>query len=227
MRVLDLATGTGLMAITAAGLVGSSGHVLGVDISEGMLVQARAKAEAAGLRNIVFAQGDAERLDIADAEFDRVVAASALVLMADIPATLQHWGGFLRPGGLVAFDAPAHPFGLGGVIAAVAAEHGLHLAYADVADTPERCRALVEAAGFAFVSTHRKVGATTPFALDKAVAFYDEHLDHPAWHALRRAPPAIVAAIRASYVARVAEMAQDGQVPAETALNFTVARKPG
>ena len=51
-KILDIATGTGLVAIEAAQLVGSEGKVVGVDISTGMLDQAKRKIEAAGLSNI-------------------------------------------------------------------------------------------------------------------------------------------------------------------------------
>ena len=50
--ILDLATGTGLVAIPAAQKVGSEGYVIGVDMSSGMIHQARLKVEAAGLQNI-------------------------------------------------------------------------------------------------------------------------------------------------------------------------------
>ena len=50
MRVLDIATGTGAAALKAAEIVGSQGSVLGIDISDGMLVEARRKAMAAGPR---------------------------------------------------------------------------------------------------------------------------------------------------------------------------------
>ena len=62
-HVLDIATGTGIAAIEASLLVGSEGRVVGVDISDGMLEQARRKAEALGLSNIEFQLADAEALD--------------------------------------------------------------------------------------------------------------------------------------------------------------------
>jgi protein-L-isoaspartate(D-aspartate) O-methyltransferase len=50
-KVLDLATGTGIIAIAAAQIVGSEGKVIGVDFSSGMLEQARRKIEELGLQN--------------------------------------------------------------------------------------------------------------------------------------------------------------------------------
>ncbi len=51
-RVLDLCTGTGLVAIPTAKYVGPQGSVIGVDFSSGMLSQAKAKIEAEGIRNL-------------------------------------------------------------------------------------------------------------------------------------------------------------------------------
>lgn len=63
-RVLDLACGTGLIALQAAAAVGSSGRVVGVDLSLGMLQQATAKAAALGAvsATTTFVFGDVERL---------------------------------------------------------------------------------------------------------------------------------------------------------------------
>jgi len=52
--VLDVATGTGLAAISAAEMVGTQSHVLGTDFAIGALEQARLKAEASNLTNIRF-----------------------------------------------------------------------------------------------------------------------------------------------------------------------------
>src|SRR5207248_5302753 len=71
-RVLDVATGTGLVARE---LVRRSGcRVVGLDQSEEMLAQARALTEAspALVRRVSYEVGEAERLPHADGEFDHV-----------------------------------------------------------------------------------------------------------------------------------------------------------
>jgi ubiquinone/menaquinone biosynthesis C-methylase UbiE len=226
LRVLDVATGTGLLAFEAAKRVGPAGSVLGVDISGGMLAEANRKAEGTGLRNIRFSLGDAERLDLPQSSFDRIVAASALVLMSDIPRALRHWSSFLKPGGMVAFDVPGEPFGLSGRIAEIASAHGIRLGYADVANTPAKCRALLEGAGLDVVAVTTELANTAPVGLGQAIAFLDEHMDHPAWQALKEAPPATREAVRSAYIGSIMAAAVGGQVPNDTALNFAFGRKP-
>ncbi len=226
LRVLDVATGTGLLAFEAAKRVGPAGSVLGVDISGGMLAEANRKAKGTGLENIRFSLGDAERLDLPRSSFDRIVAASALVLMSDIPRALRHWSSFLKPGGIIAFDVPGEPFGLPSQIAEIASAHGIRLSYADVANTPAKCRALLEGAGFDIVAVTTELANTAPVGLGQAVAFLDEHLDHPAWQALKQAPSATIKAIRSAYIFSITAAAVGGQVPNDTALNFTFGRKP-
>ena len=225
LRVLDVATGTGLLAFEAARRVGPAGSVVGVDVSEGMLAEANRKAAGTGLR-IDFAIGDAERLDLSRASFDRLVCASALVLMSDIPRALRHWHDLLKPGGIIAFDTPSRPFGISGMVAEIASRHGVRLGYAEVADTPGKCRSFLEEAGFQVVAVTTELADTAPIELGKAVRFWDDHIDHPAWQALKEAPPATRDAIRSAYADGVAAVAVDGQVPNDTALNFAFGRRP-
>jgi ubiquinone/menaquinone biosynthesis C-methylase UbiE len=78
-RVLDVGTGTGIMALHAAGRVGEAGRVTGIDLSEGMLAHARAKAGQAKLSaRVEFRRMDAEHLEVDDASFDTAVSLFAL-----------------------------------------------------------------------------------------------------------------------------------------------------
>ena len=72
-RILDLATGTGLVALQVAKLVGSSGQVVGLDSSAGMLAVARRGAEEMRLANVRFEQGHAEYPRFEASSFDRLI----------------------------------------------------------------------------------------------------------------------------------------------------------
>jgi|SRR5450631_1080384 len=149
-RVLDIATGTGFVAILAAQLVGERGRVVGVDISAGMLDQAAEAIVASGVGNIDLIQADAETLDYSAGSFDLIFCCNALPYMTDVPAALRLWHSLLRPGGRLAFNCWAeHSYASGHLLRAIAARHGILVALVgqDIG-TCERCRAVLAAAGF-------------------------------------------------------------------------------
>jgi ubiquinone/menaquinone biosynthesis C-methylase UbiE len=148
-HVLDIATGTGMVAIEAAQLVGPEGRVIGVDISAGMLDQARRKIEALNLSNIELRQADAEALDFPANSFDRVLCGAALIWMADISAALRLWSGFLKPGGLIGIHAFAETAFVGGVVMQkVVEKYGISLAFSKPTGTVEKCHDLLASAAF-------------------------------------------------------------------------------
>ena len=94
--VLDLATGTGIVAVLAARAVGAKGNVIGVDISRGMLDQARKKIRAEGLHQIELIEADVEKLNFGAESFDAILCSSALMWLTDIPATLRNCRTWLK-----------------------------------------------------------------------------------------------------------------------------------
>jgi demethylmenaquinone methyltransferase/2-methoxy-6-polyprenyl-1,4-benzoquinol methylase len=92
MRVLDVATGTGLVAREALAVVGPQGLVLGLDPSAGMLAEAKTLA-------VPLTRGLGEKLPYADASFDFVSMGFALRHVADLDALFAEMRRVLRPGG--------------------------------------------------------------------------------------------------------------------------------
>jgi ubiquinone/menaquinone biosynthesis C-methylase UbiE len=72
MKVLDLGSGAGDVALLAARLVGSEGEVVGIDTNPSILETARGRARDAGCSNVSFAAGDIRELSLAQ-DFDAVV----------------------------------------------------------------------------------------------------------------------------------------------------------
>lgn len=97
-RLLDVATGTGATALLLAERVAPEGDVLGVDVSDGMLATARARAQAAGVADLRFERMDADRLALTDAEWDGATCRWGYMLMPDPLAALAETHRVLRPG---------------------------------------------------------------------------------------------------------------------------------
>ena len=103
MKVLDIGSGTGEVAATAADLVGPDGSVVGVDVNPAILETARSRAQEAGLTNVEFMAGDARTLDLGN-DFDALIGRLVLMYMADPAEALKQLAARVRPGGIVAFQ---------------------------------------------------------------------------------------------------------------------------
>ena len=111
-RILDLATGTGDLAIAMAKRIGKA-NIMGVDLSENMLNVAAEKIRRQGLDDhIVLYQGDAENLDIADGVLDVVTVAFGVRNFGNIEAGLQEIMRTLKSCGrivILEFSTPRNP----------------------------------------------------------------------------------------------------------------------
>jgi ubiquinone/menaquinone biosynthesis C-methylase UbiE len=109
-RVLDIGTGTGVVALEAAAAAGVGGSCVGIDLSEKMLASARANARGVGLADrIVFESMDAEALQFVDASFDVVVSLFALLHFPDPAIALKEMFRVLKPGGTLVVAVGSAP----------------------------------------------------------------------------------------------------------------------
>ena len=100
IRVLDVASGKGESALFVARQFGC--QVVGVDFGAQNVGEANSKAAAAQVGHLAsFVEGDAERLDFPDAEFDAVLCECAFCTFPDKRAAASEFARLLRPGGRV------------------------------------------------------------------------------------------------------------------------------
>jgi SAM-dependent methyltransferase len=100
-RVLDLGSGAGTDSLVAALQVGPEGTVTGIDMTPEMLAKARAAAAEAGLANVSFVEGEAERLPFPDGSFDVVISNGVIDLIPDKDAVFAELHRVLEPGGRI------------------------------------------------------------------------------------------------------------------------------
>ncbi|KAI1612010.1 S-adenosyl-L-methionine-dependent methyltransferase [Exophiala viscosa] len=113
--ILDLACGTGLVTLPYAEGVGPNGVVIGIDVTEGMLDEARRKSIPNDAARPEWIQADITDLSSISTVsqvkserggFDIISCCSALVLLENPASAIKHWASFLIPGGKMIIDVP-------------------------------------------------------------------------------------------------------------------------
>lgn len=168
-HVLDVATGTGALAISAARTVGRNGKVVGIDLSTEMVALARRKISTENLPQVEVREGDAEHVDFPDQSFDHVTCSLGLFFMPDMLGALREWHRVLKPGGSVGFASFGK--GLHQPLLTLWEDrlkaHGLTRKYSHRfrLESPEICRQLLLDAGFQGVEiTVEQLGYIIPDA---------------------------------------------------------------
>ena len=100
-RVLDVACGTGIVALDAAARVSPGGDVVGVDLSGCMIEVARRRAMQEHRTNISFERADAEQLALPDNSFNVALCALGLMYMPVPERAVLEMRRVLRPGGRI------------------------------------------------------------------------------------------------------------------------------
>jgi SAM-dependent methyltransferase len=103
MKVLDVGSGAGDVALLVADLVGPRGSVVGVEMNPAILETARTRVDAVGWTNVAFLDGDVTSIALDD-DFDAVVGRWILMYLPDPVAVIRGLVGRVRPGGVIAFQ---------------------------------------------------------------------------------------------------------------------------
>jgi len=155
-RLLDVACGTGAVAIPAAKKVGPSGQVIAIDYSPCMVAETEKEAKKHGLSNIACACMEAQNLEFPDDSFDALTCGFALFLFPDMRRTLAEMRRVLVPGGKVGLSlwgkgaiVPPWP-----ILGETIKEYGLQPVVPNpIAWRPEDIEALLTSAAFSDIET--------------------------------------------------------------------------
>jgi ubiquinone/menaquinone biosynthesis C-methylase UbiE len=159
-EVLDVASGTGVVARAAVRRVGASGRVVASDFSAAMLARSAAVELPAGSAPLEFVEASADELPFTDGAFDVVLCQQGLQFFPQQQAAVDEMRRVLRPGGVAgiavwAYGHPLEPFGVycEELVAVGAQPPFPHAFEADTYTMSlEAVQSLVEAAGFGSVT---------------------------------------------------------------------------
>lgn len=146
--IVDLGCGGGMDVFLAARKVGSTGRVIGIDMTTEMLDRARAGQQKLGLNNVEFFQSTIDKLPLADNSVDCVISNCVINLVPDKLAVFREILRVLKPGGRVALSDIALKQELPSVIKQSVEAYVGCIAGAILVD---EYRSLLEQAGFASV----------------------------------------------------------------------------
>lgn len=158
-RVLDVASGTGVVARAAARRVGVDGYVVASDVSGPMLARSAAVGAEGAAAPIEYREAPADALPFEDGSFDAVLCQQGLQFFPAPPAAISEMRRVLRPRGVAgvavwAQGHPLEPFGVyGDELAAIGAEPPFPRAFESATFTMslEAVRSLLQDAGFSAV----------------------------------------------------------------------------
>ena len=225
-RVLDAGTGTGFAALHAARQIEPHGRVVGVDISQGMLSEARAEAAASHLTNVEFIQCDATSLaQFADSAFDVVTAATSLIYIP-IEEGLREWHRLLRARGLMASSTMEAGFPLGGrLFRECAAEYRVLLEDPCAPlGSAAACRNALSAAGFVETEVVAEPIQFSSRDIDRA---WESNLNSLAHKAVRDLPGESLFDLQQRYQALIAaEMRASPARLLQSSMLYAFARRP-
>ena len=158
-NLLDIATGTGNVAIAAAREL-KNGNVTGIDLSEKMLQRAMNKAHELNLRNVTFKRCDIEDMGFNNNIFDAASCAFGLFFLPDMENGLLCISKVLKPGGTLAITsfAPSLMMPLRGMLMDGIKRYGVeppHLSWMSL-DSPDKINDILSRTGYADIKIQSK-----------------------------------------------------------------------
>lgn len=222
-QVLDIATGIGEPALSAACRVGPQGRVVATDQANGMLDIARRRAAQQGLENLTFLQTDGEDLNGIEPGFDVVLCRWGLMFFPDAGSALSRVHNVLKPGGRLSAAVWSSPERVPSISLAMRVVADLVKAPPPPPDTPspfaladrDALRRLFADAGFRDLSTeYIPVTFTMPSA--QAYTAFTQDIAAPVVTLVNEQPPEARDEIWAAVTDAVSQFAvEDGSIQLE------------
>ena len=225
-HVLDVACGTGHATVALAHRL-PRGYVTAVDFSPAMLKQARDKAEAAGLRNIDFLEGDMQDLPWLR-RFDVAVCAFGIFFVADMDAQLARIARTVKPNGRVMITSFAASYmePMRSMLMERVRGFGVEpppQAWLRIAN-PDGCRAFFTAAGLADVAAEQ---TDVGYPLSGPEEWWDVVWNAGFRRLVSALPPAAQADLKAAHLAEVESLRAGQGIPMPIPVMFTSGRVAG
>lgn len=227
--VLDVATGTGALALALSQSVGQDGRVMGIDLSEWMLARAEANLKKMSLDNVDLIQMDAEQPDFQSDFFHAVTCSFGLFFIPDMLRALTQWRRMTRPKGVVLFSSfTEKAFAqLGGCFMEDLAAAGV-----DMQDKPmasvrlkdaDVCRELMQQAGYHNIQqTTMQMG----YHLTDEDAWWDVVWGSAMRGLLELIPKSEREAFKQRHLSRIAELRTDDGVWMDVEVRLTLGQVP-
>ena len=230
-KLLDVATGTGVVALAAAQAVGDQGRVMAIDLAEAMLDRLQEKIVKFGVRNIDLHVMDAGSLEFRRDYFDYVACSFGIFLLPDMTVGLREWARVLKPGGRVMFTAfgpqAFHP--MMERLFARLVQHGV-MSKDEVSTNaakrlaePDRCRELLREAGLGQIElTTEQFG----YHLKDETQWWDVLWNSGMRGKIEKIPAAQREAFRAAHLAEIKPLISEKGLWLDVETHFAAGSKP-
>ena len=227
-KILDVATGTGIIAIAASEIVGEQGIIIGVDISPIMLQQAKAKIAAAKINNIQLIESDIDHINFPENSFDKIFCSSSIPWFTNIPAVFQNWYRWLKPGGKIAFSCYSQDSFFTPLIVKLCQKVCQQKLpdWNSITGTPEKCSNLLTQAKFKNIKiTTEQLGHYLPVATAKNTWNGDRTWINPQGNPLAQLSESQLEELKTAYDLEINKLATSKGVWQDITIFFVVAEK--
>ncbi len=223
--VLDVATGTGIVAIEVAKQLKNDGKVIGVDFSPKMLDRCQQKISALGLKNIELKLTDIEQLEYPDNSFDVIYCSSAIVLFPDVIQVLKQWFNWLKPEGYIAFSVYSQNSFFTPTIMKVTNESGYELPnFHLLLGTQTKCETILADLGYD-IDRFETQQLGKYLTVEDAGKWWQGNWLHPIYHPLLKISEEERNKLKQKFAIEILNLVDNNQVWLENEIFYVIAKK--